>query len=232
MDIVTISDFSQYGNKYFLSILNDYSRFGWVIFLKTKGEILNAFKNWYLQIKNISNINIKHLRTDNGTEFSNNFGNFCNLNGIIHKYTIPYSPQRNERIEQLHESLILNARAMLEEAHLNHVFWEDAIATANYIHNRIPQKGINNKIPYELLYGEKVDFSKFKVFGCQAFFFTFLSNFEINFPTQLCQVFSLVMITILLLSEYMILLITKSLSLILLYFLKILLVIVIPLPLF
>jgi len=91
-----------------------------VIFLKIKGEIFNAFKNWYLKIKNSFNKNIKHLRTDNGTEFSNNnFDNFCNLNGIIHQYTVPYSPQHG-RIERIHESLIPNARSMLEDADLNH----------------------------------------------------------------------------------------------------------------
>jgi len=60
---------------------------------------------------------------------------------------------------------------MLEDTHLNHIFWEDAIATANFIYNRIPQKGINNNVPYELLYDEKVDFEKFRVFGCQVFFY-------------------------------------------------------------
>jgi len=94
MDTVTISDYSLYGNKYILSILDDYSRFGWVIFLKSKGDVFNAFHNWFLKVKNIFNKSVKHLRTDNGTEFSNNnFDNFCNLNGIIHEYTVPYSPQ-------------------------------------------------------------------------------------------------------------------------------------------
>ena len=60
---------------------------------------------------------------------------------------------------------------MLEDAHLNHVFWEDAVATANFIYNRIPHKGINYNVPYELLYDEKVDFEKFRVFGCQVFFY-------------------------------------------------------------
>jgi len=102
---------------------------------------------------------------------NNAFSSFCESNGIIHQYSVPYSPQQNGLVEWLHGSLIPNARAMLEDAKLNHVFWEDAIATANYIHNRIPHKGIGNKIPFELLYGEKVDYSKLKVFGCQVFFY-------------------------------------------------------------
>jgi len=74
-------------------------------------------------------------------------------------------------VERLHGTLFPSARAMLEDAHLNHVFWEDAIKTVNFIHNRIPHKGINNNIPYELLYNEKVDFNRFRVFGCQVFFY-------------------------------------------------------------
>jgi len=60
--------------------------------------------------------------------------------------------------------LIPNARAILEEAKLNHVFWEDTEDIINYIHNFIPHSGISNSIPYELLYDKKVDFSKFSCF--------------------------------------------------------------------
>ena len=35
--------------------------------------------------------------------------------------------------------------------------WEDAVYTSNYIHNRIPHKGINNQVPFEILYNNKVD---------------------------------------------------------------------------
>jgi hypothetical protein len=45
---------------------------------------------------------------------------------------------------------------MLQDDHLNHVFFGGKMlfATANYIHNRIPYKEINNNIPYEMLYNE------------------------------------------------------------------------------
>ena len=48
---------------------------------------------------------------------------------------------------------------MLNDTKLSLQFWEDAVSTSNYIHNRIPHKGINNKIPYELLTNNKVDYS-------------------------------------------------------------------------
>ena len=144
MDTVTIKNESLYGNKYFISILDDYTRYGWVLFIKSKDEVFENFLNWYKIIKNIFGKSIKYLRTDNGTEFTNNkILNFCNENGIIHEFSVPYDPQQNGKIERLHGSLLPNARAMLEDAHLNHVYWEDAIDTANYVLNRIPHRGID-----------------------------------------------------------------------------------------
>jgi len=67
--------------------------------------------------------------------------------------------------------LIPNVCGILEEAKLNHVFWEDVVNTINYIHNRILHSGINNSIPSELLYCKKVDFSNFHIFGCKVFFY-------------------------------------------------------------
>ena len=60
---------------------------------------------------------------------------------------------------------------MLQDAQLHHKFWEDAVDIANYIHNRLPHKDNNNIVPFEVLYKKKVDYSKLRVFGCQAFYF-------------------------------------------------------------
>ena len=134
--------------------------------------MFNKFILWYNKIKNTFNTTIKFLGTVNGTEFTNNyFVDFCNNIGICHEFTIPYPLQQNGWIERLHGTLIPNARVILEEAKLNHVFWEDAIDTINYIHNRIPHNDINNSIPYELLYDKKIDFSNFRVFVCNVFFY-------------------------------------------------------------
>jgi len=171
MDTVTIKTPSLYGNKYFLSILDDYSRYEWTIFMKNKREVYNKFIEWYNKIRNIFNKNIKYIHTDNGTDFNNyNFNKFCETNGIVHEKAIPHTPQQNERVERLHGILITNARAMLQDAKLNNAFWENAVSTSNYIHNRIPHKGNNNKIPYEVLFNEKMDYSKLRVFGCRVYF--------------------------------------------------------------
>ena len=84
MDTVAACDESIYGNKYFLSILDNYTRYGWVYFLKSKKEIYDVFVIWNNMINNIFNKIIKHIRCDNGLEFDNNkMKEFCNANVIF-----------------------------------------------------------------------------------------------------------------------------------------------------
>jgi len=107
---------------------------------------------------------LTYIRTDNGKEFiNNNFEKFFEENGIVHQDTVAYSPQQNGRVERLHGTLVANANAMVADSKLHHKFLQDAIATANYIYNRLLHKGNDNKVPFEILYNEKVDYGKFKV---------------------------------------------------------------------
>jgi len=94
------------------------------------------------------------------------------LNRMVSFIKIPLLIVLNKMEElRLHGTLIANANAIVAEAKLHHKFWQDAIATANYIHYRLPHKGNDNKVPFKLLYNEKVDYGKLKVFGCQVYFY-------------------------------------------------------------
>ena len=110
----------------------------------------------FVTIKNIFNKTIKYLKRENGTEYSNNqFNDFCDKNGIIHLYSIPYNPQQNGKAERFQQTLIHCARALLNDSKLHYTFREDAVRTATFIYNRLPHKGIDNKIPYEVLFEKK-----------------------------------------------------------------------------
>ena len=171
MDLIGPINPSLYENKYILVLMDDYSRYNWTIFLKDKSETYTKFYNWYKQIHNIFEKEIKYIKTDNGTEFtSNNFKNFCREKGIIHLYSTPYTPQQNGRIERLNRVLINTATALLEDSQLSRKFWEDAVSTASFLYNRIPHKSIKNQTPFEILYEQPVDYSKLRTFGCKVVF--------------------------------------------------------------
>ena len=89
------------GNYYSLVIVDDYSRFTWTLFLKTKNEAFDAFRKLAEVIQNEKGLNIVSVRSDHGGEFQNeSFENFCEENGIHHNLSIPRTPQHNGIVER------------------------------------------------------------------------------------------------------------------------------------
>lgn len=66
------------GDKYFLSIIDDYSRKLWIYIPKSKDETFGRFKVWCNEVQLEKVTTLKCLRTDNGLEFlSKEFTDFC-----------------------------------------------------------------------------------------------------------------------------------------------------------
>lgn len=80
------------GYKYFLTIVDDYSRFTWIHLLKSKMEIRNLLQNFILLIENQFDCKLKRLRSDNGKEFF--LTDFYNIKGILHETTCIETPQQ------------------------------------------------------------------------------------------------------------------------------------------
>jgi transposase InsO family protein len=84
------------GRRYFITFIDDCTRFCYVYLLKTKDKALHYFKVYNAEVENQLEKKIKRLRSDRGGEyFSNEFSEFCAVHGIIHEMTLPYSPQSN-----------------------------------------------------------------------------------------------------------------------------------------
>jgi hypothetical protein len=81
------------GTRYFLTFIDDSTRFCYVYLLKIKDEAFNYFKAYKAKVENQLERKIKRLRSDRGGEyFSNVFDEFCVEHGIIHERTPPFSP--------------------------------------------------------------------------------------------------------------------------------------------
>ena len=77
------------GKKYFMTLIDDSTRYCYVYLLKTKDESLTYFKNYKAEAENQLDRKIKWLRSDHGGEyFSNEFNSFCAEHGIIHERTL------------------------------------------------------------------------------------------------------------------------------------------------
>jgi transposase InsO family protein len=74
------------GQRYFITMIDDASRYCYVYLLKTKDEVMNCFKTYKTKVQNQLEKKIKSLRSDRGGEyFSNEFDLFCAEHGIIHE---------------------------------------------------------------------------------------------------------------------------------------------------
>jgi transposase InsO family protein len=87
-------DLTKGGKRYFMTFIDDCTRFFYVYLLKIKDEALNYFKAHKTKVENHLERKIKRLRSDRGGEyFSSDFSEFCVEHGIIHERTPSYSPQ-------------------------------------------------------------------------------------------------------------------------------------------
>ena len=158
------------GKKYGLVIIDDFTRFTWVLFLAYKDETFSVFEKFYKKVINEKNLTLVNIRSDHGTEFENQFfEKFCEENGIGHNFSVPRTPQQNGVVERKNRTLEEMARTMLCEGNLPKYFWAEAINKACYILNRVLIRPILKKTPYELWKGRKPNINYFHVFGCKCF---------------------------------------------------------------
>jgi transposase InsO family protein len=91
MKIVGPSRIRSMGDKwYVLVIVDDYSRYSWVFFLKNKDEVFEHFQSLALRLNNEHPNWLKVIHSDNGTEFRNaSFDQFCLEHGVDQQVSAP-----------------------------------------------------------------------------------------------------------------------------------------------
>ncbi|GJS74070.1 retrovirus-related pol polyprotein from transposon TNT 1-94 [Tanacetum coccineum] len=89
------------GKRYILVIVDDYSRFTWVRFLRTKDEAPEAIIKCIKNIQVRLNATVRNVRTDNGTKFVNQtLHEFYENVGISHQTSVARTPQQNDVVER------------------------------------------------------------------------------------------------------------------------------------
>ncbi|KAI3522492.1 hypothetical protein L1887_00319 [Cichorium endivia] len=157
------------GNRYFMLLVDDFSRVMWVYLLKSKDEALQTFKNFRTKVEVETGEKLKIFRTDRGGEFlSNQFTMYCQETGLDRHYTSPYSPQQNGVVERRNRSVLEMVRSCLKSMSVPDVLWGEAVNHAVYVLNRISSKALQDSTPYEMWTGRKPHVGHLRVFGCTA----------------------------------------------------------------
>jgi hypothetical protein len=156
------------GARYFLTIVDDYSRATWIYLLLDKKEVSVNLCNFIALVERQFNKQVKTVRSDNGTEFIY-LGNYFHKHGIMHETSCARTPQQNGRVEHKHRHILNVARALRFQANLPIEFGGECILTAGYVINRTPPLILHGKTPYEVLYGMTPQLEHMRVFGCLCY---------------------------------------------------------------
>ncbi|GKB13468.1 putative ribonuclease H-like domain-containing protein [Tanacetum coccineum] len=154
------------GKKYILVIIDDYSRFTWVKFLRSKDEAPDAIIKCIKNIQVRLNATIRNVRTDNGTKFVNQtLREFYENVSISHQTFVAHTPEQNGVVKRRNRTLVEDACTMLIFSKAPLFLWAEAINTACYTQIRSLIRLRYNKTPYELMHDKKPDLSFLHVFG-------------------------------------------------------------------
>ncbi|KAI3710140.1 hypothetical protein L2E82_39914 [Cichorium intybus] len=160
---------TRYGERYFITFTDDFSRFGYVYLIKHKHEAFEMFKTFQSEVENQLNKTIKVLRSDRGGEYlTTNFMDHLKTCGIVSQLTPPGTPQHNGVSERRNRTLLDMVRSMMSRSTLPLSFWGYALQTAARLLNMAPTKKVD-KTPYEIWHGRVPSLSYLKVWGCEAY---------------------------------------------------------------
>jgi hypothetical protein len=158
------------GYRYWITFIDDYTRFRAVMFLKSKDEAFNAFKRYKAYAENYLNAKIQCMRIDKGGEYmSTKFIDFMLDHGITRQYTVRARPQQNGVAERANRTIEEHVVAMLKESRLPPSFLGQAVASYVHIWNRCSTTSLSSKTPYELWHKKIPDVSHLRVWGCTAY---------------------------------------------------------------
>lgn len=168
-DVGSITPTSKGGSKYYVTFVDDYSRYTMVYPMKTKDEVLAKFDQYRRMAENLHSDTIKVLRSDNGGEYTGKeFREYLLKHGIRRQLTVPGTPQQNGVAERINQTLLDMTRCLLIESGLTKTLWADAIVTAAHIRNKCPSKAIGCQVPETLWLGREAKVDYLRVYGCRV----------------------------------------------------------------
>lgn len=163
------------GSRWFVSLIDDYTRVTWIFLLKHKSDVSRVVPNFHSMIQNQFGVKIKGFRSDNARDYFNQILTpYFQKEGIIHESSCISTPQQNGVAERKNGHLLNTTRALLFQGNVPKSYWGEAVLTATYMINRLPSRSLDYTTPMENL-------AKFyphvrtsnglipRVFGCTSF---------------------------------------------------------------
>ncbi|CAI7891170.1 unnamed protein product [Closterium sp. NIES-54] len=162
--------------RYFLLVVDDYSRYTTVFPLHSKGEVTEVLIDWIraarLQLRECfsSDFPVLRLHSDRGGEFSSDLLRaFYRAEGIRQTFTLPASPQKNGIAERRIGMVMDVARTSMIYAAAPRFLWPFLVQYAAHQINLQPRVSLPETSPTLRWTGKVGAASAFRVWGSRAF---------------------------------------------------------------
>ncbi|CAI7901442.1 unnamed protein product [Closterium sp. NIES-54] len=162
--------------RYFLLVVDDYSRYTTVFPLRSKGAVTEVLIHWIhaarLQLRESfgSEFPVRCLHSDKGGEFSSDLLRaFSRAEGIRQTFTLPASPQKNGIAERRIGMVMDVARTSMIHAAAPHFLWPFAVQYAAHQINLQPRVSLPETSPTLRWTGKVGDACAFRVWESRAF---------------------------------------------------------------
>jgi histone deacetylase 1/2 len=153
------------GFKYYVSFIDDYSRFCWIYLLKHKSDVERVFYAFQAHVELLLNTKIKAVQSDWGGEY-HKLHQYFQRTGVSHRVSCPHTSQQNGVAERKHRHLVETGLALLAHSSLPLRFWDEAFLTACYLINRMPTPVLNKETPLFRLLKIHPNYEFLRIFGC------------------------------------------------------------------
>jgi len=170
-DMSDIQRLSIDGKQYYITFIDDYSRYCWVYFTERKDAktIRDIYENWRADAENKSGERVSYLQTDVGGQYQKEMGVILRSSGVTHLPSPPHSHESNGLAERQNRTLKDTARTMVRQVNLPSSFWTKAIKAACEIRNRLPHTSLHGISPHQAFFDEEPSLNHFRVFGSIAY---------------------------------------------------------------
>ena len=138
------------GYEYYVTFIDDYSRYGSIYLMHQKFETFDKFKEFHTEAEKQLGKSLKVLRSDHDDEYMDfEFTDYLIENGIVSQVTALGTPPQNRVAERRNRTLLDMVRSMMSYSTLPILFWGYTLQIAINILNVVQSKAIL-KIPLEL----------------------------------------------------------------------------------
>lgn len=164
---------SREGFKYWITFIDDASRFRTVVFMRKKSDAFSCFLAYKAMAERQLGVKLLMLRDDKGGEYMGaDWSKFCEREGILRQRTETAEPHQNGVAERANRDIAEGATTLLNEARLPAQWWPEAVTIHTHTTNRTATSTLDSaKTPYTLWKNKKPTVDYFRVFGCLAYVF-------------------------------------------------------------